>query len=192
MNCYIFDVHINSCFVADSRIEDGILFYTHDLVQVGPLNMIRSEIMSAVKQEVRLISSYIVPVNWWTDFSTWQDFRGLLRTGTELAIHKVVEKFNSNLETFEGIEAYVENIDENGNIEIEITENNEYILQSFTVKASRKRLKRLKEVAAYNVGQCLDCENDAEFLNLPKTLEVLVKKFVNTYSGDYITDSCET
>jgi len=192
MNCYIFDVHINSCFVADSRKEDGILFYTHDLVQVGPLNMIRSEIMSAVKQEVRLISSYIVPVNWWTDFSTWQDFRGLLRTGTELAIHKVVEKFNSNLETFEGIEAYVENIDENGNIEIEITENNEYILQSFTVKASRKRLRRLKEVAAYNVGQCLDSENDAEFMNLPKTLEILVKKFVNTYSGDYITDSCET
>ena len=85
MNCYIFDVHINSCFVADSRIEDGILFYTHDLVQVGPLNMIRSEIMSAVKQEVRLISSYIVSVNWWTDLSSWQDFRGLLRIGTELA-----------------------------------------------------------------------------------------------------------
>ena len=50
----------------------------------------------------------------------------------------------------------------------------------------------MKEVAAYNVGQCLDCENDAESLNLPKTLEILVKKFVNTYSGDYITDSCET
>merc|ERR1712123_42905 len=23
-------------------------------------------------------------VNWWTDFLIWQDFRGLLRTGTEL------------------------------------------------------------------------------------------------------------
>ena len=192
MNCYIFDVHINSCFVADSRLEDGIVFYTHDLVQVGPLNMIRSEFISAVKQEVRTITSYIVPVNWWTDFSSWQDFRGLLRTGTELAIHKVVKKFNRNLETFEGIEAYVENIDENGNIEIEITENNDYILQSFTVKASRKRFNRLKEAAAYNVGQCIDSENDAESLNLPKTLEILVKKFVNTYSGDYITDSCET
>ena len=49
----------------------------------------------------------------------------------------------------------------------------------------------MKEVAAYNVGQCLDCENDAESLNLPKTLEILVKKFVNTYSGDYIIDLCE-
>ena len=96
MNYYIFDVHINSCFVADSRIEDGILFYSHDLVQVGPLNMIRSEIISAVKQEVRIISSCIVPVNWWTDFSSWQDFGGLLRSGIKLAIHEVVENLNIN------------------------------------------------------------------------------------------------
>ena len=66
-----------------------------------------------------------------------------------------------------------------GNIVIEITENNDFILQSFTVKASRKKLKRLKEVAAYN------------WLNLSKTLKKLVMKFINTYSGDYITDLCE-
>ena len=87
--------------------------------------------------------------------------------------------------------AYVENIDENGNIEIEITENNDFILQSFTVKASRKKLNRLKEVAAYNVGQCLCSEDDVNWLNLPKTLEKLVKKFVNTFSGDYINDLYE-
>ena len=83
--------------------------------------------------------------------------------------------------TSEGSEAYVENIDENGNIEIEITENNDFILQSFTVKASRKKLKRLKEVAAYNVRQCLCSEDDVNFLNLPKTLEKLVKKFVKKF-----------
>ena len=103
----------------------------------------------------------------------------------------MVENLNRNFVTLEDIEAYVENIDENGNIEVEITENNDYILQSFTVKASRKRLNRLKEVAAYNVGQCLDCENDAESLTLPNTLEILVKKFANPYSEDYIIDSCE-
>ena len=91
--------------------------------------------------------------------------------------------------TSEGFEAYVENIDENGNIDIEITENNEYVLQSFTLKACRKRLRGLKEVAAYNVGQCLGCEDDADCLNLPKTLEILVKKFINTYCGDYMIDS---
>ena len=90
--------------------------------------------------------------------------------------------------TSEGFEAYNENIDENGNIEIEITENNDFILQSFTVKASKKKLKRLKEVVAYNVGQCLCSEHDVNCMNLPKTLEKLVKKFVITFSGDYIND----
>ena len=154
--------------------------------------MICSEVSSAVKREARMISSYNVPLNWWTDFSSWQDFRGLLRSGIKLAIHEVVENLNRNLVIPEGFEAYVENIDENGNIEIDITENNANILQSFTVKASRIKLKRLKEVAAYNVGQCLCCEHDVNLLNLPKILEKLVKKFVNTYSGDYITDLCET
>ena len=72
----------------------------------------------------------------------------------------------------------------NGNLE-----NNEYIFQSITIRASRKRLRRLKEIAAYNVGQCLSSEHDVNWLNLPKTLEKLVKKFVNTFSGDYITNS---
>ena len=138
-----------------------------------------------------MIYIYNVPVNWWTDFSSWQDFGGLLRSGIKLAIHEVVKNLNINLATLEDFEAYVENIDENGNIEIEITENNAYILQSFTVKASRKKLKRLKEVAAYNVGQCQCCEHDVNWLILPKTLEKLVMKFVKTYSGDYITDLCE-
>ena len=61
--------------------------------------MICSEVISAVKREARMISSYNVPVNWWTDFSSWQDFRGLLRSGIKLAIHKVVENLNRNLAT---------------------------------------------------------------------------------------------
>ena len=83
-------------------------------------------------------------------------------------------------------------MDENGNLEIGLSENNEYIFQSFTIKSSRKRLRRLIEIAAYNVGQCLSSDSDIEYLNLPHTLDVLVKKFINTYSGDYITDTCET
>ena len=37
--------------------------------------------------------------------------------------------------------------------------------------------------------QCLSSESDFEHLNLPQSLDVLVKKFINTYSGDYITDT---
>ena len=56
------------------------------------------------------------------------------------------------------------------------------------------RPRRLKQIAAYNVGQCLssDSNSDIENLNLPQTLDVLVKKFINTYSGDYITDTNES
>ena len=52
----------------------------------------------------------------------------------------------------------------------------------------------MKEIAAYNVGQCL-CSysvSESENLKFPQTLDVLVKKFINTYSGDYITDTCES
>ena len=70
----------------------------------------------------------------------------------------------------------------NGNLEIDLSENNEYIYQSFTIRASRKRLRRLKEIAAYNVGQCLISDSDIEHLYLP---------MYYTCSGDYITDTNE-
>ena len=59
------------------------------------------------------------------------------------------------------------------------------------IRASRKRLRRLKTIAAYNVGQYLSSDSDIEHLNLPQTLDVIVKNFFNTYSGDYIIDTCE-
>ena len=50
------------------------------------------------------------------------------------------------------------NIEENGNIEKEISEDNEHRLQAFTIKANRKRVRRLKEVALYNVAPYLSCD----------------------------------
>ena len=108
-----------------------------------------------------------------------------------MKIHEIVKNFSKPFETVEDIDAYIENIDENGNLEIGLSENNENIFQSFTIRASRKRLRRLKEIAAYNVGQCLSSDSDIEHLNLPQTLDVLVKKFINTYSGDYLNDLYE-
>ena len=79
-------------------------------------------------------------------------------------------------------------IDDNGNIEIVIVENSGEILQSFTLKAKRKRLRRLKEIAAFNVTQHLQSEDDVDSLNIPKTLKPLVTLFIVTYSGNYIID----
>ena len=102
--------------------------------------MICSRKLSRVKSKVRSISLADIPMNWWTEFSSWQDYRGLLRTGTTLKIHEIVKNFSKYFETVENVDAYIENIEENGNLEIDLSENNEHIFQSFTIRASRKRL----------------------------------------------------
>ena len=81
-----------------------------------------------------------VPMNWCTEFYSWQNYRGLLRTGTTLKIHEIVKILMLILRI--------------------LAANNEYIFQRFTIRASRKRLRRLKEIAAYNVLQCLSSDSD--------------------------------
>ena len=110
--------------------------------------MICSGVLCRVKSQVRAISLLDVSVNWWTEFSSWQDFRGLLRTGTKLAFHEIVENFSRHFEALGNIVADIVNIDENGNVEIVLSEDNKYISQTFTVRSSRKRLRRFKDIAA--------------------------------------------
>ena len=79
-----------------------------------------------------------------------------------------MKNFNKPFETVNYIDTYIENIDENVNLEIGLSENNKYLFQSFAIRSSRKRLRRLKETAAYNVGQCLSIDSDIGNLNLPQ------------------------
>ena len=111
-----------------------------------------------------------------------------LRTGSKLSIQRIVENLNRELEAIESVNAYIGTIDENGSIEIEISEEHEDILQAFTIRASRKRLRRLKEVAAYNVAQHLNCDEEVDILQIPNSLKKLVRQFVIKFSGDYIFD----
>ena len=90
------------------------------------------------------------------------------------------------------MDAYVETIDENENIEVEISESNDDILQAFTIRAKRKKLRRLKDVATYNVAQYLSCHSDMEDLHVPISLRKLVKLFIIKISGDYIFDLNKT
>ena len=62
-------------------------------------------------------------------------------------------------------------IDENGNIEIVIVEDKWKILQSFIVKAKRKHLRRLKDIAAYNDAKHISFEYDLDYLDMPTTLK---------------------
>jgi hypothetical protein len=91
-------------------------------------------------------------LNWWTEFSTWQDFRALLRAGNRLSILIVVENLN---------------------------------------RAKRKKMRRLKDVAGYNVAQYISWHSDVEDLEVSISLMKLVRPFVITISGDYIFDLIE-
>ena len=93
-----------------------------------------------------------------------------------------------NFENIHGFDVAIDTIDENGNIEITITEDTEDIFQGFTVKAKRKRLRRLQDIAAFNLAQHLVSEVEVESLNIPQTLIPIVKRFLVTYSGSYIID----
>jgi hypothetical protein len=46
----------------------------------------------------------------------------------------------------------------------------------------------LKEVAANNVAQHLNCDEEADILQILNSLKKLVRQFVIKFSGDYIFD----
>ena len=127
--------------------------------------MIDPHILSRISRTLQGISLQDVPKNWWTEFSTWRDFQALIPTGTLLSVRRK-ERIGSKFGKIDNIEATLEMIDDNGNMEIMITEDTQDMLQGFKVKARRRRLRRLKEISAFNIAQHVASEGDNESLNI--------------------------
>ena len=70
-----------------------------------------------------------------------------------LLIHKVVKYMTEHLENLQDFDVIIDAIDENGNIEITITEHKEGMFQSFILKVKRKRLWKLLEIVTFNLAQ---------------------------------------
>ena len=172
----------------EHKEEEGTFTTYHDLLEIGPINMPVPSNLKRIKDMIRDISSKPVTSNWWTDFSTWDDFNGLLRTGTKLPIHSIVSKINNELQLLDNNLSYVDLIDENGNIIIQHDETFSTFAQGFRLKARRKRLRKLKDIAAYNVAKYIASESDVKVLEIPCSLHSLISIFLDTYSGDYRTD----
>ena len=85
-----------------------------------------------------------------------------------------MENLNKELEAIDN--TYIGTIDENASVEIMI------------IRASRKQLRRLKEMAAYNVGQHLNKDVLVDCLPIPNSLKKLGRQFVIMLSGDYMFD----
>ena len=187
MNAYTFDIFIMHSIGLENTEENGIHTTTCELVEIGPLNGPDNNNLESIKTIIRDISSTPVIKKWWEDFSTWEDFYGILRAGTELSMHSIVTKINNQLTLIENNVSYIDLIDDNGNITIQYDETLPTLSQGFEVKAKRKRLRKLKDIAAYNVAKFIVSENDIETLDLPNSLQSLVSKFLDIYSGDYRT-----
>ena len=120
MNAYTFEIFILHSIVLESIEEDGIYTTTCELVEIGPLNGPDKNNIESIKAMIRDISSTPVIQKWWTDFSTWEDFYGILRVGTELTMHSIVTKINNQLALLENSVSYIDLIDDNGNITIHL------------------------------------------------------------------------
>ena len=168
MNAYKFDIFVMHSIVLENTEEDGIYTKSCDLLEIGPLKC----------PDVK---------NWWTDFSTWEDFYGILRAGKELSMHLIVRKINNQLEQLVNNVSYIDLVDENGNITIHYDETFPTISQGFKVTAKRKRIRRLKDISAYNVAKSIVSQTDIETLDIPHSLQSLVSMYLDTHSGDYRT-----
>ena len=80
--------------------------------------MIDPHILSRIARTLQGISLQDIPKNWWTEFSTWHDFQALLRTGTLLSVHRVVERIGSKFGKIDKIEATLKMIDDNNSHEL--------------------------------------------------------------------------
>ena len=88
---------------------------------------------------------------------------------------------NRVLELLKYASAFVEEIDDIGNITIEIEESSPTIFQEFTILADIKTLSRLEDIAAYNVARSLLDNNDLQDFQLPRSLNKLVATFLDSY-----------
>ena len=64
----------------------------------------------------------------------------------------------------------------------------QFFLASIPPKKQRKIvIISILAFTFYNVANKITCESDVKILRNPHSLHVLVKKFLDTYSGDYRT-----
>ena len=73
---------------------------------------------------------------------------------------------------------------ENGDISNYLHEDFPTFMKVYHITANRKRLRTLKQIAAYNVAKCISSESDIEKLHIPQSFYKLVSMILDTNSGN--------
>ena len=184
MNIYTYHFSLTDYIIEEKIEEKNQIIIKYDYVEIGPFKLPDSYTVKVIKDIISDIPSDSVISNWWIDFSSWEDFHGIFRTGTILSLHSVVSKIEEKLKLLKNCSANIEWIDENGNITIYLDEIFQDVQQNFKITARRKKLRRLEQIAALNVARQISCEADAEDLPLHRPLKKLIKMYLDTFSVD--------
>ncbi len=147
-------------------IKEKIEVNNQVMIECEPVNLPDSYTVKVIKETISDIPSAPVSCNCWIDLSTWEDFHGVLRSGTKFTIHSVVAKIEEQIKSLTN--CYLDWIDENGNILINFHEISSTVHQEFEITATRKKLRRLEQIAAFNVAKQLSCQSDTKELRLMK------------------------
>ena len=186
MNIYTFDI-FSKYWICVERCEGPARYnFIFDHLKIGPLNLPETFHLSIVKGAVLNISSLSIPSTWWSGFSTWVDFNGLLRTGTKLPVHTVVLVTNRKLGEIDSGSCTIDHVSPNGDISIDLHEKFPTLMKGYKILAKRKRLRTLKQIAAYNVAKYISSISDIKQLEIPQILQKSVSMFMDTYSGDFM------
>ena len=102
-------------------------------------------------------------------------------------MHSIVTKINNQFNQLQNDVSYIDLIVVNGNITIDHDETFPTKPQGCKVTAKRKRLRKSKDITAYNIAKSIVSESDIATLDIPHSLHTLISMFMDTYSGDYHT-----
>ena len=171
MNIYTFDIFFNHCISLEEIIEDNRIITLFHYVDIGPLNMPETVNLNIIKESIRNISSIPLTSKWWTDFST---------------LHSVVTELLRRFQLLEDATCSIENINENGNIMMDLLEHLPTVMKGYQITAKRRNLRTLKRIAAYNVAKNISTLGDIQMLQIPQSLHEIVNTFLDTYFGDYM------
>ena len=182
MNIYTYHISLTNYRIREKIEVNNQVIFKSECVEIGPFKLPDPYTVKMIKETISEIPSDSVNSSWWIDFSTWQDFHGILCSGTKLSLHSVVSKIEDKFKLLAN--CYLDWIDENGNIMINLYEMSSAIYQEFEITARRRKLRRLEHIAAFNVAKQLSGQTDAEELPLPKTMKKLMNMYLETFSVD--------